>query len=36
VIAYAEAADRVDEYVRLFRTVLAKSTKLLMEFIVKR
>jgi len=36
VIAYGEAADRVDEYVRLFRTVLAKSTKLLMEFIVKR
>jgi len=36
VIAYGEAADREDEYVRLSRTVIAKSTKLLMEFIVKR
>jgi len=36
VIAYGEAADGADEYVRLSRTVIAKSTKLLMEFIVKR
>jgi len=36
VIAYGEAADRGDEYVRLSRTVIAKSTKLLMEFIVQR
>jgi len=36
VIAYGEAADRADEYVRLSRTVIAKSTKLLMEFIVRR
>jgi len=36
VIAYGEASDRADEYVRLSRTVIAKSTKLLMEFIVKR
>ena len=36
VIAYNEAADRADEYVRLSRTVIAKSTKLLMEFIVER
>ena len=36
VIAYGEADDRADEYVRLSRTVIPKSTKLLMEFIVKR
>jgi len=36
VFAYGEAADRADEYVRLSRTVIAKSTKFLMEFIVKR
>jgi len=36
VIAYGEAADRADEYVRLSRTVIAKSIKLLMEFIVRR
>jgi len=36
VVAYGEAADRADEYVRLSRTVIATSTKLLMEFIVKR
>ena len=36
VIAYGEAADRADEYVRLSRTVISTSTKLLMEFIVKR
>jgi len=36
VIAYGEAADRADEYVRLSRTVIATSTKLLMEFIVRR
>jgi len=36
VIAYGEAADQADEYVRLSRTVIAKSTKFLMEFIVKR
>jgi len=36
VIAYGEAADRADEYVRLCRTVIAKSTKLLMEVIVER
>jgi len=36
VIAYGEAADRANDYVRLFQKVIAKSTKLLMEFIVKR
>jgi len=36
VIAYGEAADRADEYVRLSGTVIAQSTKLLMEFIVER
>jgi len=36
VIAYGEAADRAEEYVRLSRTVIATSTKLLMEFIVTR
>jgi len=36
VIAYGEAADRADEYVRLSRTVISQSTKLLMEFIVER
>ena len=36
VIAYGEAADRADEYVRLSRTTIATSTKLLMEFIVER
>jgi len=36
VIAYFEAADRADEYVGLSRTVISKSTKLLMQFIVKR
>jgi len=36
VIAYGAAVDRADEYVRLSRTVIAKSTKLLMEFIVRR
>jgi len=36
VISYGEAADRADKYVRLYRTVIAKLTKLLMEFILKR
>jgi len=36
VIAYGEAADRVEEHVRLSRTVIAKSTKVLMESNVKR
>ena len=36
VIAYGDAADRADEYVRLSRTVIAKSTRLLMEFIVRQ
>jgi len=36
LIAYGEAADPADKYVRLSRTVIAKSTKLLMEFIFKR
>jgi len=36
VIAYGEAADRADEYVRLSRTTIATSNKLLMDFIVKR
>jgi len=36
VITYGEAADRAGEYVRLSRTVIATSTKLLMEFIVRR
>jgi len=35
VIAYGEAADRADEYVRLSRTVIATSTKLLMKLIVR-
>jgi len=35
VIAYGEAADRADEYVRLSRTVISQSTKLLMEFMVR-
>ena len=35
VIAYGEAADQADEYVRLSRTVISKSTKLLMEFMVR-
>jgi len=35
VIAYREAANRADEYARLSRTVVAKSIKLLMEFIVE-
>jgi len=35
VIAYGEAADREDDYVRLSRMVIAKSIKLLMEFIVE-
>ena len=29
VIAYGEAADRADEYVRLSRTVISKCTELL-------
>ena len=36
VIAYGEVADRADEYVRLSRTVIAMSTRLLMAFIVER
>ena len=36
VIAYGEASDRDDEYVRLSRMVISKSTKLLMEFIFRR
>jgi len=36
VIAYGKAADRADEYVRLSRTTIATSNKLLMDFIVKR
>jgi len=36
VTAYGEAADRADEYVRLSRTVIAKSNKFLMEFTVRR
>jgi len=36
VIACGETADRHDEYVRLSRTVIAKSNKLLMGFIVRR
>jgi len=36
VIAYGEETYRADEYVRLSRMVIAMSTKLLMEFIVKR
>jgi len=36
VIAYAEAADRAYEYVRLSRTVISKCTKNLMHFIVQR
>jgi len=36
VIAYGEAADRDDDYLRLSRAVIAKSTKFLMKFIVRR
>ena len=36
VIAYGEAADRADECLRLSRMVIAKSTKLLMKFIVRQ
>jgi len=36
VIAYGEAADRSDEYVRLSRSTLAQATKLLLEFIMRR
>jgi len=36
VIAFGEAADRADEYVRLSRTVISKYIKLLTEFIVER
>ena len=36
VIAYGEAADRADEYVRLSRSTVAQATKLLLEFIVQR
>jgi len=35
-ISLGEAADRAEEYVRLSRTVIAKSTKFMMEFIVRR
>jgi len=36
VIAYGEAADRADEYVRLSRSTVAQATKLFLEFIVRR
>jgi len=36
VIAYGEAADRSDEYVRLSRSTVAQAAKLLLEFIVRR
>ena len=36
VIAYGEAADLSDEYVRLSRSTVAQATKLLLEFIVRR
>jgi len=36
VIAYGEAADREDEYVRLSRSTVTQATKLLLEFIVRR
>jgi len=36
VIAYGEAADRADEYVRLSTTVIATSTKSLIEFVFRR
>jgi len=36
VISYGEAADRAEEYLRLSRTTIATSNKLLMDFIVKR
>jgi len=35
-IAYGEASDRSDEYVRLSRFTVAQVTKLLLEFIVLR
>ena len=36
VIAYGEAADLADEYVRLSLSTVAQATKLLLEFIVRR
>ena len=36
VIAYGEAAERADEYVRLSRSTVAQATKLCLEFIVRR
>lgn len=36
VIAYGEAYDRTDEYVRLSRSTIAVATKKLMSFIVRR
>jgi len=36
VIAYGDAADRADEYVRLSRSTVAQATKLLLETIVRR
>jgi len=36
VIAYGEAADCSDEYVRLSRSTVAQATNLLLEFIVRR
>jgi len=36
VIAYGEAADRSDEYVRLSRSTVEQATKLLLELIVRR
>jgi len=35
-IAYGEATDRSDEYVRLSRSTVAQATKLLLELIVRR
>jgi len=36
VIAYGEAADRSDEYVRLSRSTVAQATKIILQFIVRR
>ena len=36
VIAYGKAADRSDDYVRVSRSTVARATKLLLEFILRR
>lgn len=36
VLAYGEAADRTDEYVRLSCSTVAQATKMTLEFISRR